>query len=97
MLGFAIKVVERTGSNLKSKFPQSSLWEGSTCGREKCITCGQGAETIVPCTRKSLVYENICGTCNKGAKGKEEVVGSNPDIPSIYVGETSRTIFERAN
>ena len=51
---------------------------------------------IIPCTRKSLVYENICGDCNKGAKGKDEVVGSNPDVPSIYVGETSRTIFERA-
>ena len=51
---------------------------------------------IAPCTRKSLVYENICGQCNKGAKGKEDVTGSNPEIPSIYVGETSRTIFERA-
>ena len=97
VLGFSIKVVERVGSNLKSKFPQSSLWEGTMCGRAKCITCNQGAEVLVPCTRKSLVYENICGICNEGAGGKEEVKGgSNPDIPSIYVGETSRTIFERA-
>ena len=44
-----------------------------------------------------MVYENICNICNEGAKGKEEVIGgSNPDIPSIYVGESSRTIFERA-
>ena len=50
-----------------------------------------------PCTRKSLVYENVCSICNVGAKGKEEVTGSNPDIPSIYVGETSRTVYERAN
>ena len=97
ILGFGIKIVERTGSNLKSKFPQASLWEGSKCGREKCVTCEQGAEVTAPCTRKSLVYENICGECNQGAKGKEEVTGGNPDIPSIYVGETSRTIFERAN
>ena len=44
-----------------------------------------------------MVYENICAACNVGAGGKEEVTGSNPDIPSIYVGETSRTIFERAD
>ena len=95
VMGFAIKIVERTGSNLKSKFPQASLWEGAMCGRDKCVTCGQGAEVIPPCTRKSLVYENVCAVCNEGAGGKDEVVGSNPDVPSIYVGETSRTLFER--
>ena len=85
------------GSNLKSKFPQSSLWEGTMCGRTKCVTCNQGAEVLGPCTRRALVHENICGVCNEGLWGKEEVKGgSNPDIPSIYVGETSRTIFERA-
>ena len=51
---------------------------------------------IAPCTRKSLVYENVCLTCNKGARGKEEVKDVDPDIPSIYVGETSRTIKERS-
>ena len=44
-----------------------------------------------------MVYENICNICNEGASGKEEIIGGrNPDIPSIYVGESSRTIFERA-
>ena len=44
-----------------------------------------------------MVYENICNICNERASGKEEIIGgSNPDIPSIYVGESSRTIFERA-
>ena len=47
------------------------------------------------CTRKSIVYENIFNICNKGAGGKDEVVGADPDIPSIYVGETSRTVQER--
>ena len=95
VLGFSIKVVERTGATLQSKFPQAALWEGAHCGRDVCITCNQGAETLVPCTRKSLVYENICEKCNPGAGGKEEVTGSNPDHASIYVGETSRTIQER--
>ena len=49
-----------------------------------------------PCTRKSLVYENICGKCNPGAGGKEEVKGGgDPEKPSIYVGETSRSVQER--
>ena len=42
-----------------------------------------------------MVYENICSSCNKGAGGKEHVEMENPEIPSIYVGESSRTIRER--
>ena len=74
-LGFSIKVVERAGMSLKNKFPQSSLWDGAKCGRDRCTTCNQGAETLAPCIKKSMVYENICNICNEGAKGKEEVIG----------------------
>ena len=52
-------------------------------------------ELHIPCTRRSAVYENICSKCNIGAGSKEEVVGTDPEVPSIYVGETSRTIQER--
>ena len=51
---------------------------------------------IPPCTRKSLVYENVCSTCNPGADAKKELENVDPTIPSIYVGETARTIQERA-
>ena len=51
---------------------------------------------LPPCTRKSLVYENVCAICNSGAGAKEELKDVNPNIPSIYVGGTSRTIQERA-
>ena len=53
------------------------------------MTCNQGAEHIAPCTRKSLVYENVCGRCNEGAKEKKELEDVDPTIPSIYVGESS--------
>ena len=96
ILGFRVKIVERAGSSLKSHFPQASLWDGAPCGRVKCVTCTQGAEVLPPCTRKSLVYENVCSICNEGAGAKEELRNVDPLIPSIYVGETSRTIHERA-
>ena len=51
---------------------------------------------IPPCTRKSLVYENVCATCNPGAEAKKQLENVDPTIPSIYVGETARTIQERA-
>ena len=36
------------------------------------------------------------GRCDNNAGSKEEVKGSNGDIHTIYVGETSRTVQERA-
>ena len=52
-------------------------------------------EAKPPCTKQSLVYENICSLCNKGARSNKEVEQDNPNTPSIYVGETSRSIKER--
>ena len=34
ILGFGVKVVERSGSSLKSQFPLASLWDDSHCGRD---------------------------------------------------------------
>ena len=46
------------------------------------------------CTKPSLVYENMCKKCNEGAAGEKE----SKDVKegSQYVGETSRTIYERS-
>ena len=95
-LGFKVKVVERAGQTLGSKFPLSTLWEGAKCGRTDCTTCEQMVEDRPKCTSKSLVYENICIKCNPGATNKGELEQVKSDIPTIYVGETSRSIFERS-
>ena len=71
VMGFTVKVVERMGATLQSRFPQSGIWEGTQCGRNTCITCNQGAEQIEQCTKRSAVYENVCGLCGEGAGGRE--------------------------
>ena len=95
-LGFRMKVLERTVITLGSKFSQSSLWGSKACGRENFITCTQEAEELPPCTRSNLLYENICSECNPGATIKGELSSMKEGAPSLYVGETSRTIYERA-
>ena len=94
-MGFKIKVVERTGRTLRSSFPLSTLWDGLECGRDKCIPCKQGAEDIQPCTRQNLVYENICSECNPLVLNKGALKDYNADKPSLYVGESSRSLAER--
>ena len=96
MTGFVVKVVERAGGSLKEQFPTTTLWEGSSCGREDCITCTQGAEKLPNCKKASLVYENVCLECNPKAGAKEELKELKKDTPSVYIGETSRTIYERS-
>ena len=49
------------------------------------------------CTKQSVLYENICARCVPKARGKGAIRGEdiNLDIPSIYVGESSRSVVER--
>ena len=94
-LGFGVKVVERTGDTLRSRFPLTNLWEGAKCGRKECRTCEQECEELPNCTRASVVYENICKECNEGAGNKGELKKVKEGAPSLYVGETSRSLFER--
>lgn len=95
IIGFGVRVVERTGTSLKNNFPLTTLWDGLQCGRtNECITCYQGAERLTDCTKRSVLYENLCLICNQGAAGKGEVENPRQDIPTIYVGESSRSIQE---
>ena len=43
-----------------------------------------------------MVYENICTICNPDAKKKGPLKEAKKEIPSLYVGETSRSIYERS-
>ena len=72
-MGFKIKIVERAGKSLASTFSQASIWEGKHCGRQDCITCNQEAEDMPPCSTTSVVYENICHSCNSVALKKGEL------------------------
>ena len=65
------------------------------CGRKGCTTCHQGGENLPPCTKRSLVYESICVRCHPTASTKGDG-GGNHDHPSVYVGETSKSIAERS-
>ena len=99
MTGFHVKMVERGGVKLSELLPNSNPWAGGNCGRTGCVTCGQGGERLPDCFKRSILYESACVTCNPGGEMPEDKNGGLVDKrlePSIYVGETSRSIFERA-
>ena len=72
--------MERTGATLRSKVPLTNL------------TCEQGAEMLSTCTKTSVVYENVFAMCNPEA-GAKELGGIKDDVPTLYIGKSSRTIF----
>ena len=78
--------------------PNTNPWSGRHCSRKNCITCNQESESEnkPDCFKRNLVYENVCLECHPGAVKKGELLVSDIDVPSIYVGETSRSIFERS-
>ena len=95
-LGFRVRVVERTGRSLVSLLPQPKGGGGEHCGRDHCVTCSQEGEEYPDCTRSNLVYESICTRCNPSGLRKGELKQQESTRPSLYVGETSRSIQERA-
>ena len=69
ILGYRIKVVERSGTSLKMMFPLSRIGEGRECGKDDCTTCTQergGEDNPPPCNKRNVLYENICRICNPG-------------------------------
>ena len=93
MLGYTIKIQEKAGSKLQHILSNTDPWSGSQCGRVDCTTCSQDREKLPDCTKRNLVYESRCAVCNK-EEPKGELLDRREE-PSIYVGETNRSIYMR--
>ena len=80
--------------------PLTKIGGGQECGRKDCRTCTQDTrgEKLPPCTKRNVLYENICVRCNPDVGGEDgEKKGWSPPttIPSIYVGEMAKSLYER--
>ena len=99
MLGFGVRVTERRATILGSMLSNKNLWSGKPCGRGQCRLCAQDGEKKEPCNTKNIVYESECGRCNPPGSRKvadREGLGEKRDVASLYVGESARSLHERA-
>jgi hypothetical protein len=99
MLGFRMRVTEKGGTQLGSLLSNKNLWSGQPCGRQKCKPCGQEEERKEPCTMRNIVYESECKKCNPpGSRSSSDKEGmqERKDNASLYVGESARSLHERA-
>ena len=99
ILGYNTKVVECVGKKLKDLLPNTDPWSGQPCGRQSCIPCGQNGDVKQNCRKRNVIYESKCEICNPNEedKKKSSSLKDGRENPSIYVGETARSISERAS
>ena len=108
--GFRLKLVERAGDKLEDLLTKSNPWQGLDCGRHACLLCQTKQKTdknmSQDCHTRNLVYETWCMTCMKKDETEIELKyeGDAREIREekakirkhLYIGETSRSIYERA-
>ena len=101
LTGVRIKIQERTGIQLEKLLTKSNHWAGEDCLRAECLMCETRLETGKGkgqnCSSRSMLYETWCETCQQRDTEKAEAEGNNAeDVPLYkYIGETSRSGFER--
>ena len=98
-----VKMVEMAGTSLGQTFSNRNPWAGAGCSREDCHTCHQGGkqDKKEDCFRRNILYESRCGVCEDrremagGTKSSKKRKRTDLTEPNIYVGETSRSLYER--
>ena len=102
--------MERGGSKLEDLLTQSNPWQGQDCGRSACLLCKTkqrtGKQTTQSCSKRSLCYQIWCVECRDLEEKKIDAMENIEDkermrlkneIPTYkYIGETSRSAYERA-
>ena len=85
-----MKLVERSGKPLAKLF--STDFSDGRCGREDCKVCSNpDLKGPSMCMVSNVVYESVCSLCDERHKADK----AKPH-QGRYVGETSRTLYERA-
>ena len=107
--GYKLKIVERGGSKLEDLLHRSDPSQGQDCERQGCLLCSTklktGKNTSQDCSKRNLVYKTYCITCrNRDTEKIEQEFGQDKKRLKeelgkmrlhLYVGETSRSSFER--
>ena len=94
--GYRIRMVELSGTPLQRLLPNTDPWAGQPCGRDGCYTCKQDGERKQNCKKRNILYESSCTLCNPEDDAKKESVKDLNKKSGVYVGESARSIFERA-
>ena len=94
--GYRVRIADTSGSQLFRLLPSTNPWGQGDCSRPGCYTCSQEGEKKVNCKERNIIHESACILCNGDRFEKKSKWESFQEMTAVYVGETSRSIFERA-
>ena len=78
-----VKIIEQNGPQLQRLLTRSDPWAGGECNRDNCAICTQDWDSKPNCRQTNTTYRTICQLCkSQGAR-------------TTYIGESSRSLFER--
>ena len=107
--GWFFKIVERGGDSLVDLIHRSDPWSGEDCRRDHCKSCWTKMKTnknkTQDCSKRNCIYETWCMSCwdrdtkeieEKSEEKEEEIKRMMKNRKAFkYIGETSRSIYER--
>ena len=94
MTGYNVRVAETAGMALSRLLPSTNPWGAGDCGRQDCPVCEQGDEVPQNCKKRNILYESSCQICQVDGKISEKKRMENSK--GVYVGESSRSLYERS-
>ena len=95
--GYRIRITESAGTPLSMLLPSTNPWGPQDCSRRDCVTCNQGDERRIDCRKRNILYESECFMCSEARKAGKDIERQDmKDGKGVYVGESSRSIYERA-
>ena len=96
MSGYRVRVAEAAGTPLSILLPSTNPWGPMDCQRQDCVTCHQGDEQRIDCRKRNILYESECVICAESKSSQKDGNSSKKDGKGVYVGESSRSIYERS-
>ena len=83
--GTSVKVTEKPGLAVMSMVQGKKRFRRPSCGRTKCPLSSAGQDCFDACYQEGIIYTGRCRICEENG------------TQSVYIGESSRTLFTRTN
>jgi hypothetical protein len=101
MSGMRMRIVEKTGVQLKRILVKTNPLAGADCLRDDCLPCQTRGETGEgkgkACYKRNVLYETWCETCKVNDEENAVANGHDPGKITLhkYIGESSRSSYIR--
>ena len=108
IMWYRLMIVERAGDKLQDLLTSLTPWKGKICERKDCMLCETKIRTNKnlkqECSKRNLVYETKCQTCEERDQRKIEEYEEKDDREKQklrerikvhkYIGETAHSVYE---